>query len=563
MKKHVSAIVKKPFFKENVVFHPERKCKTSHPREVNQPRSNDFDKSVSSRPERKSSIRCYGCGYPGFIQSKCPKCTKPKEELKTVVQSIKLYAAESPDSPLSSICLTVCGRDAAFCADTGASNSIAGEEFFILLQDHKFRFYKRDITMVLADGKERNVEALTTTVNLNVEGKIVRVKFIALPEAKGNRILLGTDFLQAAEIVLNIQNGTWHFSENPHKQFSFYKNPSDVKENLPTISSHKVTSPETIPVASVPVILREDEGKHLTSKQRDKFNSLLKEFETCFHPGGDPTTFIEHRIQTGNNLPVSEPPYRMTPAKKELLKKELESLLAEGIIDECESPYASPVVLVPKPNGSIRLCIYYRKLNATTIPDTYPLPRMDDLLNEAKSTKFMSTIWTERVEQKQDQRKKYFDKNRRPIYYQPGDKVWVTLHPKSSRSDKRSKKFYPKRKGPYLVVTNRSPTTYDLSDPSTPDQVIGTYHTNMLKPYELPPEKNTNPVVPIKIRGVPPDRLDEIQPSCSANVGIDDKYKPTYSHKKSQQLKLSYGVSGCAAAAIASSVLQDTDRFSN
>ncbi|GBN22626.1 Retrovirus-related Pol polyprotein from transposon 297 [Araneus ventricosus] len=250
--------------------------------------------------------------------------------------------------------------------------------------------------MVLADGKERNVEALTTTVNLNVEGKIVRVKFIALPEAKGNRTLLGTDFLQAAAIVLNIQNGTWHFSENPHKQFSFYKNPSDVKENLPTISSHKVTSPETIPVAlpetSLPVILREDEGKHLTSKQRDKFNSLLKEFETCFHPGGDPTPFIEPRIQTGNNLPVSEPPYRMTPAKKELLKKELESLLPEGIIEECESPYASPVVLVPKPNGSIRLCIDYRKLNATTIPDTYPLPRMDDLLNEAKSTKFMSTI---------------------------------------------------------------------------------------------------------------------------------------------------------------------------
>ncbi|CAL1282711.1 unnamed protein product [Larinioides sclopetarius] len=48
--------------------------------------------------------------------------------------------------------------------------------------------------MVLADGKERNVEALTTTVNLNVEGKIVRVKFIALPESKGNRTLLGTDF---------------------------------------------------------------------------------------------------------------------------------------------------------------------------------------------------------------------------------------------------------------------------------------------------------------------------------------------------------------------------------
>ncbi|GFU72012.1 retrovirus-related Pol polyprotein from transposon 297 [Trichonephila clavipes] len=77
---------------------------------------------------------------------------------------------------------------------------------------------------------------------------------------------------------------------------------------------------------------------------------------------------------------------------KELLKKELDSLLQQGIIIECESPYASPVVLIPKPNGSMRLCIGYRKLNAQTVPDSCPLPRMDDLLNEAKPTPYMSTI---------------------------------------------------------------------------------------------------------------------------------------------------------------------------
>ncbi|GFT35084.1 retrovirus-related Pol polyprotein from transposon 297 [Trichonephila clavipes] len=82
----------------------------------------------------------------------------------------------------------------------------------------------------------------------------------------------------------------------------------------------------------------------------------------------------------------------MNPARKELLKKELDSLLQQGIIVECESPYASPVVLIPKPNGSMRLCIDYRKLNAQTVPDSYPLPRMDDLLNEAKPTPSMSTI---------------------------------------------------------------------------------------------------------------------------------------------------------------------------
>ncbi|GFY19855.1 hypothetical protein TNCV_2145481 [Trichonephila clavipes] len=82
----------------------------------------------------------------------------------------------------------------------------------------------------------------------------------------------------------------------------------------------------------------------------------------------------------------------MNPSKKEILKQEIDRLLSEGIIEECESPYASPVVLIPKPNGTFRLCIDYRKLNETTVADTYPLPRMDDLLHQAKLTPFMSTL---------------------------------------------------------------------------------------------------------------------------------------------------------------------------
>ncbi|GFX57694.1 retrovirus-related Pol polyprotein from transposon 297 [Trichonephila clavipes] len=116
------------------------------------------------------------------------------------------------------------------------------------------------------------------------------------------------------------------------------------------------------------------------------------EIITIFEVGGEATPFIEHSINTENNPPISVPPYRMNPASKELLKKELDSLLQQGFIVECESPYASPVVLIPKPNGSMRLCIDYRKLNAQTVPDSYPLPRMDDLLNEAKPTPYMSTI---------------------------------------------------------------------------------------------------------------------------------------------------------------------------
>ncbi|GFS65629.1 retrovirus-related Pol polyprotein from transposon 297 [Trichonephila clavipes] len=76
----------------------------------------------------------------------------------------------------------------------------------------------------------------------------------------------------------------------------------------------------------------------------------------------------------------------MNPVKKEVLREQIEELLRQNVIEECESPYPAPVVLVPKPNGKVRLCVDYRKLISVMKVDAYPLPRMDDILNEATPT---------------------------------------------------------------------------------------------------------------------------------------------------------------------------------
>ncbi|GFV30706.1 retrovirus-related Pol polyprotein from transposon 17.6 [Trichonephila clavipes] len=61
----------------------------------------------------------------------------------------------------------------------------------------------------------------------------------------------------------------------------------------------------------------------------------------------------KQHINTGNSPPISVPPYRMSPVKKEILRKEIEDLLEKDIIDECESPYGAPVVLIPKPKKPV------------------------------------------------------------------------------------------------------------------------------------------------------------------------------------------------------------------
>ena len=104
------------------------------------------------------------------------------------------------------------------------------------------------------------------------------------------------------------------------------------------------------------------------------------------------TTLITHKINTGNAAPIAQKPYRMNPENEKFLNEEVGRLLESGIIRKSYSPWASPVVIVGKKGGDKRLCIDYRKLNAETKVDSYPLPRIDDLLNSLEGAIWFTTL---------------------------------------------------------------------------------------------------------------------------------------------------------------------------
>ena len=74
------------------------------------------------------------------------------------------------------------------------------------------------------------------------------------------------------------------------------------------------------------------------------------------------------------------------------MAKQLETMQKEGVIVPSKSPWASPVVLVRKKDGSHRFCVDYRKLNSVTKADTFPLPRIDDLLDQLGKSKYFTTL---------------------------------------------------------------------------------------------------------------------------------------------------------------------------
>ena len=83
---------------------------------------------------------------------------------------------------------------------------------------------------------------------------------------------------------------------------------------------------------------------------------------------------------------------RASPAQRKVIESQIEDMLNNNIIEPSKSPWASPIVLVDKKDGSIRFCVDYRKLNTVTKRDVYPLPRIDDCLNAIGGNKYFSTF---------------------------------------------------------------------------------------------------------------------------------------------------------------------------
>ena len=99
------------------------------------------------------------------------------------------------------------------------------------------------------------------------------------------------------------------------------------------------------------------------------------------------TGVVEHEIRT-HGPPICQPYRRQNPEVHRQEQEQLKEMLEQRIV----RPWASPVVMVIKKDGTLRFCIDFRKLNDVTIKDAHPLPRIDDTLEALKGAKYFSTL---------------------------------------------------------------------------------------------------------------------------------------------------------------------------
>ena len=96
-----------------------------------------------------------------------------------------------------------------------------------------------------------------------------------------------------------------------------------------------------------------------------------------------PSREFDHQIPLLLGVkPINIKPYRYSPTQKDEIERQIKEMLSNGIIRPSQSPFASPVILVKKKDGNWRFCVDYRQLNNITGKNKYPLPVVDELLDE-------------------------------------------------------------------------------------------------------------------------------------------------------------------------------------
>jgi len=124
-----------------------------------------------------------------------------------------------------------------------------------------------------------------------------------------------------------------------------------------------------------------------------KIISMMKKHSAMWSGKIGEITATEHGINLKpESVPTRQLPYRAGHKSRELISEQVERMRQADVIEPAQSEWASPVFVVTNKDGSPRFCVDYRKLNAVTIRDSYPIPRMDDCIDSLGTAKIFTTL---------------------------------------------------------------------------------------------------------------------------------------------------------------------------
>ena len=392
----------KPFQKSS--FRPNFKTNFSKPtfRKPNfiKKFTSKFTNNKGGSGNNNSNVVCHHCKKKGHFASNCYKKGKSNNvqviedkdtESVCILETIN-YNNNNNNGKLMVVKGLVNGIKLDIGIDSGATVSIMGKD---TAKKHNFRMLFSDCKIKTANNAVRSVDGVTERLIVSIYGRECKMEFIII-DHKDHDILLGLDWFRLTgagifpsinlirfpdeDVIVNrrrVYNN--HFTEDKYASICLAEvgDDPDLSTEIDWDSKKKEIKTN--------IILGEKENKN--------FMNLVTEFKLLFAyniTDLDACSVREHQIITNTDDPVYIPPYRKSEKERQEIKEQIDEMIKAKVVRKSKSPWSAPVILIPKPNGTKRMCIDYRRLNAITVQQNWPLPRILDILDRLNG----STIFT-------------------------------------------------------------------------------------------------------------------------------------------------------------------------
>ena len=313
--------------------------------------------------------RCFRCKEKGHVAINCPNRKNEKFYLNVAT----LPSSVSAPGQFLTLSVKINGeREVSALVDSGASHNFMSKE---LIDQLGISVQSTGKNLVLADGtKHQSITCCTVTVEY--EGRTNKERFYVCPIVRS--MILGKEWLDNWNPMIDWKTHSVRLTGTPEPSVENV----DLEEDLD---------------GGEMLLAFVNMGTEATKESRPALKELLDSFQDIFcnelPPGLPPQRSVDFEIDLEpGKKPPSLPTFRLSFQEQEELKKQLSELVKKGFVRPSKSPFGAPVLFVKKKDGSMRMCVDYRRLNQITIKNKFPLPRIDELLDRLQGARFFSKL---------------------------------------------------------------------------------------------------------------------------------------------------------------------------
>ncbi|KAL4342588.1 hypothetical protein GQ457_08G027580 [Hibiscus cannabinus] len=247
------------------------------------------------------------------------------------------------------------------------------------------------LAITIANGEKLYSNAKSKLLGWKMQGHNFKHDFRVL-EMRGSDMVLGVDWMRRfSPIVMDFREMTLSFQKDG-KQIELYG--GDLSSRWKMITGEKLQKiTEKNPEVMGEIYLLNAEVKE--SVVPELLKPVLRELQEIFVEPKDtpPIRSRDHAIQLKEGAqPINLRPYRYSHQQKNEVERQIKEILSSSIIQNSKSSFASPCLLVKKKDGSWRLCVDYKQLNSVTVKNKFPIPVVEDLLDELAGATYFSKI---------------------------------------------------------------------------------------------------------------------------------------------------------------------------